>query len=280
MSTVRAPAPASCAPHPPSAADNATAPSTPEASRPGSAEGSEATPPLAPPTLTQRRPGPVDWPAHLARLDELRTKTGALPRGALAALAAELGVKVGTVYSQVSRHRRDEALREQGRATARAQGLAEHTKPATRAAVSADPSCSDPERQVAAPAQTPPQARPLVADQPPGTRAAVLQRLDSAEPEAELIHSGSPLPGTHRTDHKPAHRAELRCPGCAALLTLALADPAPVAGPADPELIHSGSPSPAAEHKHRLDPTEPGLAPTHAAANPSPPEPCQRTTSP
>ncbi len=263
MSTARAPAPAPSAPHPPSTADNATAPSTPEASRPGSAQGNAAPPPASPDPASLAapppRPGPVDWPAQLARLDELRTKTGALPRGALAALAAELGVKEGTVYSQVSRHRRDEALREQGRAAARAQALAEYTEPATPA----DPSCSDPESQATDP---------------------------------KLIRSGSPSPRAHRAEHTPAHQVELRCPGCATLLTLAVidpscSDPAPrreaAAGPAGPaarrpNMIHSGSPSttPAAEHEHRLDPTEPGLAPDAQTTNPSAPEPCQRTTSP
>lgn len=268
MSTARAPA--HRAPHPPSAADNATAPSTPEASRPESAQGSpaahEATEPsqraAAPPHgHPARRPGPVDWPAHLARLDELRSDTGALPRGAIVALADELGVKVGTVYSQMSRRRRDEALLERGRLTARAAALPQH----------ADPSCSDAESQATDPAQTSPRARHQPHDCPPGIRHAVLQRLDSAEavlvatvPRApELIHSGSPSPAPAApTAPTPAaaHRVEFRCPGCAALLTLALADPtcsdpAPrdQAAPdphaasglaAAPELIRSGSPSP------------------------------------
>jgi len=213
MSTARAPAPAPSAPHPSSAADNATAPSTPEASRPGSAPS---------------RLAPVDWPAQLARLDELRTKTGALPRGALAALAAELGVKEGTVYSQVSRHRRDEALREQGRAAARAQ----YAEPATPAA----PSCSDPKSQATDP---------------------------------EVIRCGSPSPAP---THVAVHRVEIRCPGCAALLTLAVIDPSC----SDPAPRREAS----TEHERRLAPTEPGLAPAAQTANPSASEPCQRTTSP
>lgn len=279
MSTARAPA--HRAPHPPSAADNATAPSTPEASRPESAQGSPAAPeapepgqrPAAPPQgHPARRPSPVDWPAHLARLDELRSDTGALPRGAIVALADELGVKVGTVYSQMSRRRRDEALLERGRLTARAAALTQH----------ADPSCSDAVSQATDPAQRSPQARRQPHDRPPGIRHAVLQRLDSEEavlaatgPRApELIHSGSPAPAPTAPTHAAAHRVELRCPGCAALLTLALADPTcsdpaprdeaapdPHAAPglaADTELIRSGSPSPDQAltlNLHAADPT-------------------------
>lgn len=227
MSTARAPA--HRAPHPTSAADLATAPSTTEASRPASARGTASTSPPSPSgKAPARRPGLVDWNTQLGRLDELRDDAGALPRGALVALAEELGVKAGTVYSQMSRRRRDNAFVQRGR---------------DQASTSA--------------------AAPGLAAAPPGASSST--------------QASPPSPHAPRLAHRgqgAAHRVEVRCPACAALLTLTLAATS-CSDPTEPELIHSGSPSP--DQAPTLAPTEPG---PELAVNPQPPEPCPRKTSP